>query len=54
MTDKWQARIEAIERDREERRREKEAYNHWLAGVTLAGLGITLLAITALIWLAIQ
>ena len=54
MTDKWQARIDGIERDREERQREIEAYNHWLAGVTLAGLGITLLAIAALIWLVIQ
>ena len=54
MTDKWQARIEAIKRENEERQREIEAYNHWLAGVTLAWLGITLLAIAALIWLAIQ
>ena len=54
MTDKWQARLDGIERDREERQREIEAYNHWLSGVTLAGLGITLLAIAALIWLVIQ
>jgi len=54
MNDKWKAYFDGIERDNEERRREIEAYNHWLAGVTLAGLGITLLAIAALIWVAIQ
>jgi hypothetical protein len=54
MTDKWKAYFDRIERDNEERRREIEAYNHWLAGVTLAGLGITLLAIAVLIWLVIQ
>ena len=55
MTDKWKSRLDGIESEMEAQRiREKEAYNHWLASVTLAGLGITLLAIAALIWLVIQ
>jgi hypothetical protein len=55
MTDEWHARLrQAVKDENEERRREIEAYNHWLAGVTLAGLGITLLAIAVLIWLVIQ
>ena len=55
MTDKWQSRLDGIESEMEAQRiREKEAYNHWLASVTLVGLGITLLAIAALIWLVIQ
>ena len=55
MDDKWKSHFDGIESEMEAQRiREKEAYNHWLVGVTLAGLGITLLAIAALIWLVIQ